>query len=512
MDANPLYAWLRARGFWVYSSGKGKKTPAKTRAKSIINPIKLTHVFLDGGRASVPESQCADFWGEYARVLAAYPSIDQHVVELVPPGGMFKMFLDLDISFAPEEHRHLPDIPQAQLTSDIVAEVLKHLPAGLRHGAVEVMASMTTDERVDRVEKIGIHMVWCDVIVDKGGAQQLRSAIVEEMCSRKDDSHKGHLAQLAWPSIFDASVYATGLRAVYSCKGVSAARCRIYVPSLAATFADDGSLLPPKPYPVPAPKTDVSVVVQRCSIHASPELLARARRVLGQDQGPPAQGQGRAPTRGPTLSRARTQNKITPAREKRLRACLPVVYQDADFTSMHIHDDHAVIYMDSRFCHNLGADHNSNRVYLVLDVTGVRQKCFCRCDTVHGRRSGEPCSRFVHLLSSANPLGFKKVEYTMLEDELDAPEEQARPKRPLILPPKDSTNAGANKTLKTSLISNTNTKIATKSTKTTNATKSTKTTDKGEKPQKTLRKTTRSINTDQDALHFWCRKVQAPDA
>ncbi len=42
----------------------------------------------------------------------------------------------------------------------------------------------------------------------------------------------------------------------------------------------------------------------------------------------------------------------------------------------------------SSFCMNVDRDHKSNRIYFLMTADGLYQKCFCRCDTLVGRRFG----------------------------------------------------------------------------------------------------------------------------
>jgi hypothetical protein len=42
----------------------------------------------------------------------------------------------------------------------------------------------------------------------------------------------------------------------------------------------------------------------------------------------------------------------------------------------------------SRWCGNLGRQHRSNTVYFVVTRKGVHQRCYCRCDTLEGRKYG----------------------------------------------------------------------------------------------------------------------------
>jgi hypothetical protein len=47
----------------------------------------------------------------------------------------------------------------------------------------------------------------------------------------------------------------------------------------------------------------------------------------------------------------------------------------------------------SHFCLNLGRRHRSNNVYFLFTSRGAYQMCFCRCETIEGRKNGL-CSDF----------------------------------------------------------------------------------------------------------------------
>lgn len=50
-----------------------------------------------------------------------------------------------------------------------------------------------------------------------------------------------------------------------------------------------------------------------------------------------------------------------------------------------------VIRTNSRYCQNIEREHTSNGIYFVLNLTGLYQKCYCRCNTTEGRLSGLRC-------------------------------------------------------------------------------------------------------------------------
>ena len=42
----------------------------------------------------------------------------------------------------------------------------------------------------------------------------------------------------------------------------------------------------------------------------------------------------------------------------------------------------------SRYCENIRRNHNSNHVKIIIDNGFIFQRCFCRCETLDGRRLG----------------------------------------------------------------------------------------------------------------------------
>lgn len=54
-----------------------------------------------------------------------------------------------------------------------------------------------------------------------------------------------------------------------------------------------------------------------------------------------------------------------------------------------------LVGIDSSYCMNLCGKHSSSGVYFVITSSGgMYQKCFCRCNTLEGRKSGKRCEEF----------------------------------------------------------------------------------------------------------------------
>lgn len=47
-----------------------------------------------------------------------------------------------------------------------------------------------------------------------------------------------------------------------------------------------------------------------------------------------------------------------------------------------------ILCSQSKYCTNINKNHNSEHIYFKLNKEGICQKCFCRCDTMEGRKHG----------------------------------------------------------------------------------------------------------------------------
>lgn len=65
-------------------------------------------------------------------------------------------------------------------------------------------------------------------------------------------------------------------------------------------------------------------------------------------------------------------------------------YLSKDIKRIFCSDDKNVyiIWTKSKYCQNIGRNHNSCGIYFKLTKQGICQKCFCKCDTQDGRKYG----------------------------------------------------------------------------------------------------------------------------
>lgn len=57
-------------------------------------------------------------------------------------------------------------------------------------------------------------------------------------------------------------------------------------------------------------------------------------------------------------------------------------------TKLFKHKETYLVSTNSKYCENLKRAHSSNHVWFYISGTTIAQKCFCRCETIRGRRDG----------------------------------------------------------------------------------------------------------------------------
>lgn len=350
----PLTAWLRAEGLWVAA---GSAPP---------DGAPLTHVFLDGGKASVPPARAREFLDQYARALVAGEAL--YAVERVH-GGSYRMFADFDVPLdlmvgaSPENQGESLEEPGAWLRS-VVREALASAPPQLSKGAVVVCC------RSAAAGKTGAHLVWQDLYVDDDAAMALRDLWVEG-CARA-------APHFPWDSVIDAAVYRrNGLRMPWSLKRGGTAEAA-YVPSMVYEYSQEGVLRPePQLAPDPMPASQVRAWLERATLDAG------GGRAIDPDVAELSRGSGRQPRLGqggggggaaavacPDLSRSQLDA---------LRDLLPAPYKKCVVERVRrAHGgDGVLLYTDCRFCLHAGREHSSNRAYFVAWRSGgIFQCCF----------------------------------------------------------------------------------------------------------------------------------------
>ena len=344
-------AWLAGRGLMIERSKSGSTDAVDSRP--------ITHVFLDGGKASVPTKERSDFMDACAAQIAhnAHPF---HGVERTVCGRAYRMFADLDVP------------PGANL-GELLPHALSQLPEAMRVGTVVVCRRRHAPPGA----KKGVHLVWSDdaLLVDDARAMELRDAWVARCDPDKAD----------WQAVIDAAVYRrNGLRMPFALKRSTDDTSAVYAPVFEATFDGDGRVclqrvvMPKAGDAKDAVQAFVREWLDRASIHPETDVVIEGAVAAGA--GAPRHKRrkpddvavdqaGDAPYGPPQL--------VAASAEAALRSVLPREYAHCSLTGSRSSDTSLVVFTDSKYCMHAGRKHKGNHVYFVAARGGaLTQRCF----------------------------------------------------------------------------------------------------------------------------------------
>lgn len=317
-----------------------------------------THLLLDGGRARVPDESAGAFLNAYA--IAVVQGLRPCLVELRTP--VFRLFLDLDVV---ERADHPLDFAR------VMTVLQRRVGATFEEDAPRAVVCATPPAATaDGGLKAGRHVVWTNVWCTAATALALRAAVVDDLQAELPDA-----CVKPWTAVVDACVFrANGLRMPWSAKARGGAG--VYVPVEAWTAG--GAEAVGEVGGVSAVRRWVRELSIRAPGHAETPVREGAEVVVDEEQA--AEG---VALRGTTTSLA-AYEAVLPA----LLAALPAPYAGSRFIAAIRAESCFILRSSSRYCANVEREHTASNVYFVLSLKGVRQKCYCRNESIEGRRWG----------------------------------------------------------------------------------------------------------------------------
>jgi len=238
--------------------------------------------------------------------------------------------------------------------------------------------------------KTGVHMNWDCLPVDQIGAVSIREHLLKVLGESIPSEN--------WEDIVDSSVYGnpktgtkgSGFRLPWShkkgrhvvCSGKGCTSCensgKVTEVDYLPLYRYNGGLL-------------TSVVSQRPSVELLKAATVRTNRKEPVTITPIA-SQTKINKREGKFTRDQTKNEVTDHEitekiETFIRTHLEG-QSEARVNKLFRHDEVYLVGTTSSYCENLGRPHNSNHVWFLVDETSVRQKCFCKCETLQGRKNG----------------------------------------------------------------------------------------------------------------------------
>ena len=382
-DLSPLRQWIISNKFWL-------------KAGTIGRSEKSTHFLLDGGCIEIPNSHYGQFLELLSRDLTN--GWKWYLCEKRTP--VFKFMSDLDIF----EEEEISLCSVVRLVKSIQECMLDNC------GDYQVVGC-TTDSKVttaangQEVIKTGVHLIWPKLWVTQKTALWIRSKIVQHLTVEHGKRQEWN----SWEDVVDECVYtANGLRMVgcskchpcKGCKGRNPARencelCegtgkkdegRIYRPEfvLNGDSSECGETLK-------VLKKDIKVTLETTSIRNFYDLEQSPIKEAGDLE------LWTSDEKNSTLKTGKSLNvkvlDLDNPQYKKMQWCvknvLPKCYKKSNIVKIKkINDGLYNVELDTNHCTNVDRCHTSSGIYLEFTPEGVTQRCWCRKDTLEGRRWG----------------------------------------------------------------------------------------------------------------------------
>ena len=332
-----------------------------------------THVLMDGGVLEVPFDRLNDFYKTYVQCIKSGEQI--FVVE--QKTDVYNFFLDID-------YKDTEDLDLDEIKSICLDVCSKVETLGL---PMRCMISVAKPKKRDGFIKTGIHLNWPELPVTQEGAINLRWHVISTLnISKRGD----------WSQYVDGSVYGdpetgtrgSGFRMPWShkkgkhseCKGRGCAVCE-YTGKLT-----EGEYLPVYSYDEKGITTcDSAISIEglwkatvRCE--CEPVIVPKGPVTVEVKK-----NEG-------NFKSLQTKNEIVDSElsaqlETFVRLNMPGQSKSRIKKIFKYRETYRV-ETTSRYCENISRTHNSNHVWFMISNRTICQKCFCKCETMEGRKHG----------------------------------------------------------------------------------------------------------------------------
>ena len=345
---------------WCKSHGFFEKNP---------NP---SHVFMDGGVLSVPFDRLTEFYEKYVECIKSNEKI--YLVEQKTIDA-YNFFVDLDYK------------DDDVLTVEEINRVCKVICDRVsKHGGKDALVCVSKPKKVDDFMKTGVHINWPDFPVNRSSALALREHIINTLniaYGSKD-----------WNEIVDLSVYGSserntrgsGFRMPFSHKMVTHKACN----GKGCSECDRGKQTQSEYLPILLYKHGPLAMFQKVSPEPTVELMNMA--TLRTECTDPRIIEGARVKKEGSFTANQLKDEL---KDPETCALLETFVRrhmegqtDARVKNMYREKNSYLVATTSRYCENTKRNHMSNHVWFHILGDTIKQKCFCRCETLRGRFYG----------------------------------------------------------------------------------------------------------------------------
>jgi hypothetical protein len=346
-----------------------------TTANRFNTKHNLSHVLMDGGVLSIPGDKLGEFYMKCIEDVKNETKI--FVVE--QKTDIYNFFLDID--YVEEDALELNQI---ESIVRVICDKVNTL------GGENCLISVCKPKPKNGKIKTGVHMNWEHFPVNQENAFNLRDHIVDVLCRAYSATKWSEIV-----NCIDTSVYGTlnktkgsGFRMPWSHKSVkdrSSGQSVIEGPYLPFMIYRG----PPGQGPLMKNGT-IEYTPQEISLRlltmATIRSFAAETAIIHQLKGSVNRKQEGGFTTSQTKSEisnamynARLQSFIRLNMDGQSASNVKRIFKSKDAY---------LIETDSMYCENIKRNHNSNHVWFIVQDGKMRQRCFCQCDTMKGRKNG----------------------------------------------------------------------------------------------------------------------------
>lgn len=341
------------------------------------NANSLSHVLMDGGVLSIPFDRLDDFYNTCIECINNKEKI--YVVE--QKTELYNFFMDID--YKDEEALNVEEIKKI---SKIICDKVKSL------GGKNCIISVALPKQVGNLIKTGIHYNWHGLVVDQEGALAIRDHVISTLKLIYGTHDWGDIVDVAVYGNMEKKTKGSGFRMPWSHKKGKHEECL----GRGCDGCDNTGKITQLPYlpmfkythyPLPMiedisqePSVEIlklTTIRTECDLPTQIKALPKSKSHLIKEG---------------NFTKNQTKNEIN---DSELQSYLQTFIrqhmqgqQDTYITKLFKHQKSYLISTTSRYCENLGREHNSNHVWFYINQNIIMQKCFCTCETNRGRING----------------------------------------------------------------------------------------------------------------------------
>ncbi len=374
----------------------------------------ITHLCLDGGRLHIPDDLMKDFFKEYSKGLKNGERY--YICECTT--NIVKFYCDLDF-FCEEEINDNTIKEYSKKLQDIILHYFKE-----QYTMIVCKAPPKTVQK-DKQKKVktGIHIILPELFLTIEMAYSLSRVLANEM--------KEHYPEEDWNEIIDEQVYTNGLRMIGSRKVTNKKRKikeqkkdeyeiikidegRSYNPLF--LYDNKGEVQTQKSLLYDLPVENIEHLLEACSIRSFDG--EKALEPIEQIEESVMKKQKRKMS---TKIDTDIDKKIIDRVESFIRY-QTITQWNSPLRQLKKHNNFYIAKIDSMYCLNVQREHNSCGIYFQITSEGMYQRCFCRKETLEGRKNGY-CSKFKSTVFPL-PLEVRKMLFPRSKKKNTRPKQQ----------------------------------------------------------------------------------------